>query len=344
MLDEEINTLSADKNPEFDYCQARCWLAYRNGRIVGRIAGIRNQRHIDKWGQPYLRFGWIDFIDDEEVSRALIETVETWAREEGLTAVHGPLGFTNLDHGGMLVEGFDELATLATIYNFPYYPEHLAKLGYEKDIDWIEYEITVPDQPHEKIAKAADIVLRRNKLKILDTTDKADLGKYTKELFQLLDGEYAQLYATVPLTEKQMDAYIEQYFGVINPDFAPVILDENDKMVAFGIVMPSLSRAMQKAKGRKFPFGFLHLLKALRKNDRADLMLIAVKSEYRGKGVNAVLINHIHKKFNQYGITKVESNPELENNANVQGQWKFYETRQHKRRRCFIKHLDGIEK
>ena len=338
---DELNTLDWKKNPAFDHCQARYWLAWQEGHIVGRVAAILNHRHVDKWGQRYLRFGWIDFIDDPQVSSALMGAVESWARETGMTAVHGPLGFTDLDREGMLVHGFDELATLATIYNHPYYPEHMEKLGYLKDTDWMEYEISVSTQPDESIARIADISLRRNKLKVLELTNKKQLLLYARELFQLLDDEYKHLYGTVPLTEKQVDAYIKQYFGFVTPDFVPMVLDQSGRMVAFGIVMPSLSRALQKSGGSLFPFGFVHLLRALKKNDRADLYLVAVRSEYQGKGVNAILMDRMHKVFLKLGIRKVESNPELETNQNVQGQWKYYEKRQHKRRRVYIKHMNS---
>jgi GNAT superfamily N-acetyltransferase len=340
---DELNTLRRDKNPAFEYCDARYWLAYKDAHIVGRMAAILNRRHIEKWGQRFMRFGWIDFINDPAVSSALVWTVEAWAVQTGMTAVHGPLGFTDLDREGMLVEGFAELGTLATIYNYPYYAQHMEKLGYTKDTDWVEYEISAPEGPNETIARIADLSLRRNKLKILELRNKKELLKYGKQLFQLLDDEYKHLYGTVPLTVKQVDAYIDQYFGFVTPDFVPMIMDENDRMVAFGVVMPSLSHALQKSKGELFPFGFIHLLRALKKNDRGDLYLIAVRSEYQGKGLNAILMNRIHGVFSRMGITTVETNPELETNADVQGQWKYYQKRQHKRRRVFIKQLTQAE-
>jgi GNAT superfamily N-acetyltransferase len=339
LMFDELNTLRKDKNPAFEFCEAKYWLACRDGKTVGRVAAILNKRHIEKWGQRYLRFGWIDFIDDPSVSTALMNTVENWAKENGLTAVHGPLGFTDLDREGMLVEGFNELGTLATIYNHPYYPQHMESLGYAKDTDWVEYELTVPPVPNETIARIADISLRRNKLTILKCRNKKELLKYAKDLFRLIDDEYKHLYGTIPLTEKQVEAYIDQYFGFVTPDFVPIIMDQNNRMVAFGVVMPSLSHALQKSKGNLFPLGFIHLLRALKKNDRADAYLVAVRSEYQGKGVNAILMNKMHQVFSKLEITKLESNPELETNLNVQGQWKHYERRQHKRRRVFIKHL-----
>lgn len=338
---DELNTLRRDRNPAFEHCESRYWLAYKEGRPVGRIAAILNRRHIATWDQHYLRFGWLDFIDDPLVSAALFAAVEDWARQNDLTAVHGPLGFTDMDREGLLVEGFNQLGTLATYYNHPYYSAHLEKLGYSKDTDWVEYEISLPNEPIEKIARAAEIILRRNNLKLLEVNNKKDLLAYADELFQILNDEYAHLYGVVPLTERQVQHYIKQYFDYIRPDFVPVVLDENGRMVAFGITMPSLSRALQKAGGKLFPFGLLHLIRALRKTDRMDLYLVAVRSEYQGKGVNAILIDHMTRLFLKLGVNKIESNPELESNHLVQGQWKYFETRQHKRRRCYIRHLDA---
>ena len=339
LVSDDYNTLGRDKNPAFEYCQARYWLACRGRRIVGRVAAILNRRHVEKWGQRYLRFGWLDFVDDPAVSEALLQSVEAWGRELGVTAVHGPLGFTDLDREGMLVEGFEELATLATYYNFPYYPTHLERLGYGKDVDWVEYEITVPPEPDPTIARIADLALRRYKLHLLEVRSKNELLPYTHQLFELLQEAYAGLYGFVPLTEKQVEAYISQYFGFVTPDLVPAVLDQDGRMVAFGITMPSLSRALQKAGGRLFPFGFIYLLGALRKNERADLYLVAVRPEYQGKGVNAILMDRMQRVFSRMGVQKVESNPELETNANVQGQWKYYQKRQHKRRRVYIKVL-----
>ena len=339
LVSDDLNTLRRDKNPAFETCEARYWLAYRNDAIVGRVAAILNHPHIEKWGQRYMRFGWLDFIDDPQVSAALLQTVEAWAKEAGMTAVHGPLGFTDMDREGMLVEGFNELATMATNYNPPYYPAHLEKLGYAKDIDWVEYEISMPAEPDEKIARMANIVMKRNKFRLLEIRNKKELMQHAKELFRLLENEYKVLYGSVPLTSRQVDAYIAQYFGFVTPDFVPMVYNEKNEMVAFGVGLPSLSRALQKSRGKLFPFGFVYLLNALKKNDRADLYLVAVKSEYRGSGANAILMNSMYEVFRKLGVKKIETNPELETNHLVQGQWKFFETRQHKRRRVFIKQL-----
>jgi len=343
LLMDEKNTLDWKKNPAFEVAQARYWLAYKDGKVVGRIAGIYINKSNEKWGQKNVRFGWVDFIDDREVSKALFKQVEDWALELGMEAVHGPLGFTDLDPEGMLIEGFNELGTLALIYNHPYYPEHLKEMGYIKDTDWLEYEIQVPNPPQEKIAKAAELILKRFKLHKLEITKKKDLLNYTRELFDLIDSEYSHLYGTVPLSDKQKQAYIDQYFGFVSPDLVPIILDENNRMVAFAIVMPSLSKALQKSKGQIIPFGWFHLLKALKTNSLGDLYLIAVRSDYRGKGINAAIMHSVNVALNKHGITRVETNANLEDNLNVQVQWKYFEHRQHKRRRCFIKHLNSVK-
>ncbi len=337
---DEMKTLHWRKNPAFDYCEARYWLAYRDGQPVGRVAAILNHKHIEKWDQPYLRFGWLDFVDDAAVVDALFGAVKAWARQKGLTALHGPLGFTDLDREGMLIEGFDELGTLATLYNYPYYPEHMARLGFEKDTDWMEYEITMPEKLDERIQRAAEIVLKRHNLHLLQAKNKQELLHYATQLFEMINEEYSHLYGSVPLSPREIEHYTDAYFGFVHPDFVPVVLDEHDQMVAFGVTIPSLSRALQKSRGRLFPLGWFHLLRALNKNKRADLYLIAVKKAYQGMGVNMVLMAQVYAAFVRRGIKKVESNPELEDNLDVQAQWKVFDKRQHKRRRCYIKHLD----
>ncbi len=341
LISDDLNTLDKKKNPAFEYSSARFWLAYQEGRIVGRVGAIYNRRHEEKWGQKYLRFSWLDFEDDLTVSGKLLSVVELWARELGLQSIHGPLGFTDLDREGMLVEGFDELATMATFYNHPYYPLHMEHHGYKKDIDWMEFEIKVPPVPDERISRAAEIVLKRNQLRLLIFHNKKEMLAYAKELFHLLVDEYKDLYGVNPLSEKEIDSYIDQYISFVPPEFIPAVLDAQGKMVAFGIAIPSLSKALQKAHGRLLPFGWFHLLKAVRSNDRADLMLVAIRKSYQGLGLNAVLMDQMTKVFNKWGITRVESNPELETNANVQSLWKLYEKRQHKRRRIYIKDLNG---
>ncbi|NMC47009.1 MAG: GNAT family N-acetyltransferase [Chloroflexi bacterium] len=340
LYSDELNTLRKDKNPAFAFCQAKYWLAYKNGKIVGRVAAIINPRYHERWGNNYARFGWIDFVDDAQVSQALLQTVEDWAKEQGMQAVHGPLGFTDLDPEALLVEGFDEMGTLAAIYNYPYYGTHMENAGYHKDIDWVEFEIKVPAGGVEKISKLAKVVTERYHLRLLSARNKQELLQYAHQLFELLDEAYRHLYGVTPLSREQMDAYIQQYLGFISPEFVPIVLDEQDRMVAFGIAMPSLSLALRKSKGRLLPLGLFYLLRALHTNNKGDLYLVAIRHDFQGKGVNAMLMEHLLRVFSKMGITSVESNPELEDNLAVQVQWKHFETRQHKRRRVYIKHLD----
>ena len=339
LIFDELNTLRKDKNPAFEFCEAKYWLAYKDDKIVGRIAGIINNKSIEIWNEKSVRFGWIDFIDDEEVSKALIAEVEKWAKERGFEKVHGPLGFTDMDYEGMLIEGFDELGTLATIYNHPYYPKHLEKLGYEKDVDWMEYEVKVPDVFPEKVERIAKTIMKRYNLKMLSVKKKKELLPYVPSIFGLINEGYKDLYGFVTLTDKQIQVYTKQYFGFIIPDYVPVVLNEKDEVVAFGITMPSLSKALQKTKGKLFPLGFMHILRSMRNNNLVDFYLTAVKKEYQDKGVNSILMYEMNKVYWKYKIKKVETNPELELNSKIQAQWRFYENRQHKRRRCFKKHI-----
>lgn len=336
---DEIKTLRKDKNPSFEFCEAKYWLAWRENRIVGRIAGIINHRFNQKVGKNYLRFGWIDFIDDEEVVRTLFDTLELWGKEKNMRYIHGPLGFTDMDYEGMLIEGFEELGTLATIYNYPYYPSHLEKLGFKKDTDWLEYQLIPPQQIPEKISRIADGIARRYHLHLLKIKKAKELLPYAHQIFEVLNSAYNNLYGFVPLTEKQIDYYTKQYFGFIIPEYVPVVLDQNNKVAAFGITMPSLSRALQKNRGKLLPFGFLSLLKAMKFNSEIDLYLTAVRPDMQNKGVNAMLINEMNKIYVRNKIQSVESNPELEDNQKVQAQWRFFTQRQHKRRRCYIKEI-----
>lgn len=339
LLIDEIQTLHPKKNPSFERCEARYWMAFDDAEIVGRIAGIINHKHIDKWNEPYIRFGWFDFVDDVQVSGALLNCVENWAREHQLKALHGPLGFTDLDREGMLIEGFEELGTLATLYNYPYYPQHMAHHGFVKDIDWIEYELKVPEALDSRITRATDAILNRNHLKLLQIKSKKNLLSYGPAIFALINKEYSHLYGAVPLSEREIKHYIDAYFNFVHPDFIPLIANDQDQLVAFAVAIPSLSQALQKSRGMLFPSGWWHLLRALQGNERADLYLVAVEERYQGLGVNLVLMDHLCRVFNQRGIKIVESNPELETNQDVQSQWKFLEKRQHKKRRCFIKEL-----
>jgi ribosomal protein S18 acetylase RimI-like enzyme len=339
LLNEELKNFSKDKNPAIEFCDSSLWIAYRDNKAVGRIAAIINKRYNEKVGQNVARFGYVDFIDNEEISSLLFKTAENWAIKNGCVSIHGPLGFTDMDPEGLLVEGFEELGTIATIYNFSYYQSHIERRGYKKDIDWVEYELLTPKSIPEKVEKLAAAVADRYHLRVLEVTNQKQLLPYAHEIFHVLNSAYVNIYGFVPLTEKQIDLYVKQYFGFIKPGFVPVILNEKNEVVGFGITMPSLSKAFQKAKGKLFPFGFIHLLRAIKKNDRADLYLTGVRPDYQDKGVNAMMMHEVTKVFIKHKIRIVESNPELETNMKVRSQWRFYEGREHKRRRCYIKDL-----
>jgi hypothetical protein len=336
---DEFVSLRKDKNPAFDFCDANYWLVLKNGMIVGRIAGIINKKYNEKYGVKEARFGWIDFIDDLEVSSLLFNAVETWARSKGMDCIHGPLGFTDMDGEGTLIEGFEEVSTLGAIYNYPYYPQHIEHAVYSKDIDWIEYQVTMHAEIPEKIQRLADIALQRNNLKILKVKKSKEILPYANEIFYVLNDAYRDLYGFVELSDKQIQMYVKQYFGFIRPEFVPVVLDSAGKVAAFGIAMPSLSRALQKCNGRLFPFGFINILHAIKHNSNADLYLTAVRPDMQNKGINAILIHEMNKVFIKNRIVKVETNRELEGNIKVQAQWKFYDSRLHKRRRCYKKEL-----
>lgn len=336
---DELATLRRDKNPAFEYCEAKYWLAYRDGEVVGRIAGIWNKAYIEKWKNNYLRFGWIDFEDDQEVVNALLAEVEDWAKANGMDAVHGPLGFTDFDKEGMLIEGFDQLGTMATNYNYPYYPLLMESAGYRKDIDWLEYKIKLPAEVPARLEKIAAVVKKRLGLQVVQAKKRKDILRYAKELFALTNSAYSQLYGVVPLTEKQIAFYTRQYFSFIQLDLVPLVVDRDGRLVAFGLALPSLSIALQKAKGSLLPVGFYHVLRALKKNRLGDLYLIAVNDALQGKGVNALVMCAMTRSFINSGFEYAESNPELESNKQVQAMWQHYDVEQHKRRRCYIKRL-----
>lgn len=337
---EELFLLRRDKNPAFDFCETKYWLAYKGKKIVGRIGGIINHKFNEKFDKKIMRFGWIDFINDEEVSNSLLSAVEDWAKEKGMNEVHGPLGFTDMDGEGTLVEGFEELSLLGSIYNYPYYPELIERKGYSKDIDWVEFKVSMTSDPvPEKISRISEIALKRNNLHILRVKKPKGLLPYAREMFYLINESFKDLYGFVELSDKQIDMYVNQYFGFIKPEYIPIVLNEKNEMVAFGITMPSLSRAFQKSKGRLFPFGFIHILKAMKNNPGLDLYLTAVRPDMQDKGVNAILMNEINKVIIKNNIRTVETNRELEGNSKVQAQWRFFEHRQHKRRRCYEKRL-----
>ena len=338
---DDVNTLDPHNNPAFDFCESIYFMAYDDGKPVGRIAGIINNVVNEKTGKKTLRFGWVDFIDDTRVSEALFRAVEVWGRSKGMEEIVGPLGFSDMDPEGMLVEGFDQEGTMATIYNYPYYPKHLEAMGFEKEADWIEFRMTVPDGIPERYQRISDIIKRKYELSTPKYTSAKKLVKdYGQEIFQLINEAYSELYGYSPLTPRQINRYISMYIPVLRLDNISLIVDKDKKLIGVGIAMPSMSKALIKCRGRMFPFGWIHLLKALRgQNDVVDLLLVAVKPEYQSKGVNSLLFTDLIPCFIKNGYKFAESNPELELNQKVQSQWGYFETRQHKRRRAYRKPL-----
>ena len=341
LIYDEMMTLDRKQNPAFEVCDAIYFLAYKGDRIVGRIAGIINRRSNEVWNQKRARFGFVDFIDDDEVVDALFNAVRQWAKQQGMEELCGPMGFTDLDHEGMLVHGFDQLGTMATIYNHPYYPQQLERMGFVKDQDWHEFKVYVPDCVPEKHLRIGEIVKRKYGLKVVKCKSKKEVMPYARPLFETLNISYAPLYGFSPLTDKQIDYYINMYIPMLRLDLLTLIVREEDNaVVGFGISIPSLSRALQKSKGQLWPFGWFHLLKALRsKPEIVDLYLMGVLPEYQSKGVNALLFNDLIPIYKSLGVVYAESNPELETNNAVQAQWDYFQREHHKTRRVFIQQL-----
>lgn len=335
----EKSILSPDKNPAFEFCEAKYWLAYKNDKITGRIAGIINKKANEVRKENMARFGWIDFIDDTEVSGTLIKTVEEWGRSKGMTKVQGPMGFSDMDLEGMLVEGFNEVSTQAVLYNYSYYPVHLEEHGYLKDADWLQFEIKVPEKVPEKIKRVSEIVQKKYNLRPLKVKNAKELLPYAKKMFDTLNESFKDLYGFVALTEKQVEFYIKQYFSMINPDFVCFVIDPNDQVAGFGISFASLSEAMIKAKGKLFPFGFIHLLLAMRKNDKVDMLLQGVRPEYQNKGIPAIFFTEMMQAYIDSGIKTAISSHALETNKSAFLMFIDFEHRQHLRRRSYAKTL-----
>ena len=346
LYSDEVNTLSKDKNAAFDFCEAEYFLALKEGKVVGRVAAIINHKANEKWKKKDVRFGWIDFIDDIEVSRALFEAVEEYGRKKGMDDIVGPLGFTDMDPEGMLTWGFDKLGTMATIYNYEYYPQHMEKLGgWKKDNDYVEYYLVVPEKSPEKYTKIAEMVEKRYNLHVRKLTKKDIFqGGYGKKLFDLINLTYSDLYGFSELTDRQIDQYVKMYFPLADLDLVTVIEDGNkdNQLAGLGITIPSLSHALQKCRrGRLFPFGWWHLLRAIKfhKTDGVDLLLMGFLPEYRSKGANALLFADLIPRYVNYGFKWGETQVEMESNEGVQSQWGPLDPINHKKRRCYRRSL-----
>ena len=346
IINEEIDALDQSKNPVFKNAKGHYFLALKEGVIVGRIAVMINWIEVYKLKKKKVRFGWFDVIDDINVTAALMEKVHAIGIENNMDFIEGPVGFSNMDKAGMLVEGFEESNTMITWYNAPYYHEHFKKLGYKDLAVWVEYEIKLSsfEESPEKVKRFSDLMIKRYRLKPLDFKSKREIVPYVEKMFVLLEQTYGKLQTFVPIQKYQIKQYKEKYFRYIHPEFIKCIIDENNELVAFSITMPSFTKALKKANGRMFPFGFLYFLVALYFNSRASFYLIGVHPKYQNKGVTAIIFNEMQKTFNKQGYDIVETNPELEENSSIQNLWKNYEHRLHKKRLTVTQKLKNKRK
>ena len=336
----DVDTLDVKKNHAFEFCEGKYWLAYdESGKIVGRIAGIVNSAYNKKVGQPIARFGFMDFIDDDSVVDALFDTVEGWARSKGLSIMNGPLGFLEFDASGVLVEGFDELPTAYGKFNHPYYEPQLLRRGYAKDTDWVEFRVNIPSEVPEAYARGARIISERYDVHVDRLRSKKQLVDSFDEMAQLMNRTYSNIHGYSELSEGQIADLKKQFTSILSPEFVVVIRNGEGKMVAFAVTAPSMAEAMKKCGGSLFPFGWVHVLRALKKNDTLDTLLIGVDAEYKSKGVTALIFDALSEPIKKYGIKYIETTRELEDNSSVQNLWNRFEYRLHKRARCYIKNI-----
>ncbi len=344
---DEMNTFRKDKNAAFDFCEAEYFMAYRDGKAVGRVAAIINHSANKKWERESVRFGWIDFVDDIEVSKALLKAVEDYGKSKGMKEIVGPLGFTDMDPEGMLLYGYDQLGTQATAYNYPYYPEHMDRMGgWEKDNDYVEYKLYVPEEMPEKYATIAKMIQKRYNLQVKKLKRNEIYGEngYGKKIFNVVNETFKDLYGYSKLTDRQIEQYVKMYLPMADLDLITIIEDWNTpdhKVVGVGISIPSLARALQKCGGKLFPFGWWHILRALKfhKTEVVDLLLVGVLPEYRQKGANALLFYDLIPHYQRLGFKWGEAHVEMETNMKVQGQWQYLNREIHKRRRCYKKDI-----
>ena len=335
LINEEKSIWVKEENPALQYSEVAQFLAYKGENIVGRIAVMINYKEEKELGIRKVRFGWLDFIDDIEVSKALINTAIEYAKYKGISKIEGPMGFTNLDKAGMLTKGFDKLATMIGIYNFDYYPKHMEQLGLVKEKEWVEFEINFPDTLPDKVEKFSNLIAEKHELELVKFKSKKDILPLVEPMFKLLDDTYKHLSTYTPITQEQIRHYKEKYFKFIDKDYIVCIKDKYGSLISFAITMPSYSKALQKAKGKLFPFGWWHLLNAGKKNDRANFYLIGIHPQYQKRGVTAIIFKEIYETFKKKGVKFLETNPELEENASIQALWQDYHPTNHKRRRTY---------
>ncbi len=339
LIVDEVNSLDVTKNPAFKFASARYFMAYKDGQVVGRVAAIINDIEVNKLKIKKLRFGWLDMIDDIEVTKALISKLEEVGRENGLEFMEGPMGASNLEKAGMLTFGFERLSTAIGQYNYEYYPKHLEELGFVKEKEWVENFMTTPTSIAPRIYEFAQLVTERYKLKLLHFKNAKEMQPYIKPVFDLLEESFKDLETFVPISEEQKAHYAKKYSAILNPDFISFIEDGEGELCAFAITMPSFSKALQKAKGKFFPFGWYHLLKAKKKNDTVEFVLIGVHPKYQKKGITSIIFKDMFETFTKHNIKYLETNPELEENQSVQALWTDYNPVLHKRRKTFKKEI-----
>lgn len=334
---QEMKIFSPETNPTYDFCKAKFWIATKDDKCVGRLGAIINDKYIEKTGEKFGRFTRPEFIDDYEVSSKLFQEAEKWLKEQGMIGVQGPLGFTNLDLQGLLIEGFDHLPSMASVYHLPYYKTHIEKSGYDKEIDWVEFRLSIGGPIPEKITRINELIKKRYKLNVVTFKKTSELLPYGRRIFGVLNEAFAELFSVVTFDEKMIDYYVNKYLKYINPNFVKLIINDEDQMVGFIIGQPCLAKAMQKANGKLFPFGFKHIKYALNHPKVADLLLTGVNPNIQGKGFTAILIAELQKTLNEYGIKHVETTGIFETNHKAIQMWKNYDHIQHKRKRCFKK-------
>ena len=340
LFSDEMATFTKSKNPAYEFCETKLFLCYKDGKLAGRIAGLINHAANKKWKTNSIRFTRFDFIDDEEVSSALFNAVVSWGKERGYTEITGPIGFTDMDHEGMLIEGFDELNMSITFYNYPYYIKHMERLGLVKEVDWVEFQLTVPERVPEKISKLSKYIQTHGGYEVVNYTDRKVLKADAFEAFKVIDVAFSVLHGTVPLTDAVINKALADYIPLVNMDFISSVKDKDGAIIGFAVLVPSIAKALKKSNGKLFPFGMFRMLKALKgKNDTMEMFFIAVKPEYQMKGIPAIIMDEMLKACIKNGVKICETGPELELNDAVQSMWKGLDVRQHKRRRCYKKSI-----
>ena len=340
LFSDEVSTFTRKSNPAYEFCETKLFLAYKDKKIVGRIGGLINHAANKKWKTSSIRFTRFDFIDDYEVSSALFNKVVEWGKSRGYDNISGPIGFTDMDHEGMLIDGFDEMNMSITFYNFPYYIEHYVKLGLKKEVDWVEFQVKVPEKIDEKYGKISEYLAKRSGFQLVQYTDRKVLKKDAYEAFKVIDVAFSVLHGTVPLTDAIIDKTINDFIPIINLKYICSIKDKEGKIIGFAVMCPSMAKALKKSNGKLFPFGVFRVLKALNgKNDTLEMYFVAVQPEYQSKGIPAIMMNHLIKVCIENGVKICETGPELELNDSVQSLWKGMDVRQHRRRRCWTKEI-----